>query len=400
MKTCKNCGKEIIGDGTLCEVCAEQMDNVVKNGEEEKKTNTGTKKKNKMKIILPIVGAGVVVLAIVLGIAILVGVLLFSGSSYEKVAEDYIDGLLTPDYVKLHKTTIFDEIKLDEALEGYYNDQDVSVEDIYKCASIEHYGWYEERDNYTDFYNALSEYDKAARDLVGIKYEIVEISYTEMTDEEIADIGYQYGLFQQYYYENYNLDSSYLIDFDKISKGYNAVAVVSIDGTVTTYNVSLVKYEGKWYAADCLSLERIVGQDIFKISVLKEKIPDEVVEDEFLSMRHTAGIFSITCGEVLSKCAPNCEIEIIEYEDGKNEYLSSEKIKALEEKYSTELDNAYFAVASGEILLNPELSYYYSDYQVIIWQLLLFDDEENCLGILYGDYSDDFETCAIILCTQ
>ena len=397
MKTCKKCGKEIMGDAILCEVCAEQTDSAVKN--EEKKTNNG-KKKNKMKIILPIVGVSAVILAFVLVIAIVVGVMLFSGNSYEKVAEDYIEGLLSPDYVKLHKTTIFDEAKLDEALEGYYNDTDVSVEDIYKCASIEHYGWTAEYDNYTDFYNALSEYDKAARDFVGNEYEIVNISYTEMTDEEIEDIGYQYGLFQQYYYDNYNLDSSDLIDFDKISKGYNAVAVISIGGTVTTYNVSLVKYDGKWYAADCLSLERIVGQDIFKISVLKEKIPDEVVEDAFLSMRHTAGIFSITCGEVLSKCAPNCEIEIIEYEDGKNEYLSSEKIKTLEEEYSTELDNAYFAVVSGEILHNPEIPYYYSDYQIITWQLLLFDDDENFVEILSGKISDDFETCAILLCTQ
>ncbi|MBR2952797.1 MAG: zinc ribbon domain-containing protein [Clostridia bacterium] len=385
MKICRNCGKEVAEEFKYCNSCGAEIGN----GTKETENNT-VNVKDKKKFIVPVV---IIVLVIVV-----VGMIAFKNKPYEKVAENYINALLLPDYITYHETTIFDEEEMDKALSGYYNEKNVSVEDIYKCASVEYFGWTDEFENYKDFYNNLSEVDKADRK--DVEYEITEISYTEMTDEEIEDIGYQYGLFQQYYYENYNLDSSDLIDFDKISKGYNAVAVVSVDGTVTTYNVSLVKYDGKWYTADCLSLERIVGQDIFKISILKEKIPDEVVKDKFLSMQHTAGIFSITCREVLSKCAPNCEIEIIEYEDGKNEYLSSEKIKTLEEEYSTELDNAYFAVVSGEILHNPEIPYYYSDYQIITWQLLLFDDDGNFVEILSGKVSDDFETCAILLCTQ
>ena len=85
MKKCEKCGKEIMDDATLCEACAEQTDSAVKN--EEKKTNNG-KKKNKMKIILPIVGVGAVILAIVLAIAIFVGVMLFSGNSNENVTEN------------------------------------------------------------------------------------------------------------------------------------------------------------------------------------------------------------------------------------------------------------------------------------------------------------------------
>ena len=85
VKTCENCGKEIMDDAILCEACAEQTDSAVKN--EEKKTNNG-KKKNKMKIILPIVGVGAVILAIVLAIAIFVGVMLFSGNSNENVTEN------------------------------------------------------------------------------------------------------------------------------------------------------------------------------------------------------------------------------------------------------------------------------------------------------------------------
>ena len=375
MKTCKNCGKEIIGDGTLCEVCAEQMDNVVKNGEEEKKTNNGTKKKNKMKIILPIVGAGVVVLAFVLGITIILGVLLLGGNSYKKVTENYLNALLSSDYITYHETTIFNEEEMDKALSGYYNEKNVSVEDIYKCASVEYFAWTDEFENYEDFYNNLSEVDKASRE--NTEYKIIDIIYTEMTQEEIADVGYQYGLFQQYYTENYNLDDEYVIDFEEITEGYNAVATVLIGQQTTTYNVSVVKYNGEWFAADCMCLERIAGLDIFKISVLKEGISEEKLESAFLSLNYQVTPYSINVGRVIPRCSPDYEMEFLRFDEAKNDMLTQSQIEKIEQSGVWDTDNIYFAVATGTCIYNPNVSDYKSEEQVLMKIMLVFNDDEE-----------------------
>ena len=328
-----------------------------------------------MKIILPIVGAGVVVLAIVLGIAIILGVLLLSGKSYEKVAEDYFNAVLSPDYVTYHETTIFDEEEMDKALAGYYNEKNVSVDDIYKCASVEYFGWTDEFENYKDFYNNLSEVDRTYRE--DAEYEIVDITYTEMTEEEIADVGYQYGLFQQYYAENYNLDDEHLIDFDKISEGYNAVAKVLIGEEEITYNVSVVKYNGKWFAADCLCLERIAGQEIFKISILKEKISDEKLEAALFAIDYRVPPYSINIGRVIPRCSPDYEIEFLEFDEAKNEMLSQAQIEAIEQSDEYDEDNIYFAVVTGTCIYIPDVPDYKSEEQVLMKMLLVFNDNEE-----------------------
>ena len=82
--------------------------------------------------------------------------------------------------------------------------------------------------------------------------------------------------------------------------------------------------------ADCLCLERIVGQEIFNISVLKERISDEKLEEALLAIDYRVTPYSINIGRVLPRCSPDYEIEFLEFDEAKNDMLSQAQVEAIE----------------------------------------------------------------------
>lgn len=108
--------------------------------------------------------------------------------------------------------------------------------------------------------------------------------------------------------------------------------------------------------------------------------------------------FSIKVGEVLDRCCDDFTADYSPYQETKNEYISSEHINQIENgTFKDYLNNSYIVRISGTILYNPEIPYYYSDYQHIITLLLHFDENDNFVGSGYRSISDEFDRCAIML---
>ncbi len=84
MKTCKQCGKELMDEAVVCPQCGCQVDNP---------NNAPAAAKSNKKLIGIIVGAVAVVVAVVIALVLLLG-----GSSYEDALDKYLDALFEGDY--------------------------------------------------------------------------------------------------------------------------------------------------------------------------------------------------------------------------------------------------------------------------------------------------------------
>lgn len=108
--------------------------------------------------------------------------------------------------------------------------------------------------------------------------------------------------------------------------------------------------------------------------------------------------FSIEVGEILDTCCGEISTDYSPYHETKNEIIASENIERIENgQYKEYLNNSYIVRINGTILHNPDIPYYYTDYQHIITLLLHFDENDNYVGLGYREVSKAFDTCAILL---
>lgn len=127
----------------------------------------------------------------------------------------------------------------------------------------------------------------------------------------------------------------------------------------------------------------------------KHVVSDIVLNSCLANMRYYSGPFSITVAELMYSAISGYEVKYYSGEEAiRKGYLSKDSIDK-----SVDLDCLYYAVMSGNVMINPDLPYLtnYEDRAVEAW--MVFDENDNLQN--YGlKLCKNLETCAILLTTS
>ncbi len=387
MKICEKCGKEILENEIGYHNCEAVVENVIV-------SDNKTSQSNKKRVII-------LLACIVVIVGFVVGIFASSGEKYEKVAEEYVESLLTWDIAGTHKKTIFNEEEYDIAF-AQANKKISSVSEMYSLLSKEYFSWEEATDNYEDFYKGLTKNLQSNYAIDTTK--ILSVDSVEMTSADLMMTKSNIKNRETEYNKSYPLSEKAIIDADRITEGYVVNFVVQLGESEENVAVEIVKYDDEWLVAYNMCFKdamNAIGTDTDDIPVLRTKIADAVLKDTLLSLAYSVGgTFSISYEEVLTECALDTNYEFLTFEEGKNEYLTSEEIKYFEDEYAEDIENAYFAVVTGRISQNPEIAHFYTENQEIMCILMWFDEDEKLTGITKKRVCSEFDLCATLLCLQ
>lgn len=389
MKYCEKCGKDCCDTLMFCDSCGAELLDENSNLNKIPETKN-SKKRSIKKILIPVL---CVVLAIII---VAVAVIVPHSKPYEEVAKKYVSAA-TSDLLQCHTYTIYDEQAYDSALVQYSKKLE-SVNDLYLYLSENYFSMGQKTYDYYDFYEAYSKKIIDNTFLSEIKCSVIHS--TEMSEQQLMEEKEIIESYQTSYSEKHPLSSDAIIDTENIEQGYYVVVNTSLGKEEDGFEspVTVLKYNDNWYVTANQCLKELVGDEIYHLDIMKSDIEEYILEAELNKQYYKAGPFSIKYTEVLNECVPDCEIEYFKYEDAKSQYLSEEEITSVEEKYN--LENAYFAVATGCIMNNPDVPYMLSDEKVIFNLLLIFDENDEYNTGLRISECDEFYTCAIILATD
>ena len=127
----------------------------------------------------------------------------------------------------------------------------------------------------------------------------------------------------------------------------------------------------------------------------KRSIPTEVLDENLSNIRYRSSAFSITIGKLVNAAMDGYKIEYLTCDEAISEgYLTEDEIDT-----EVNRDKFYFAIISGETMVNPSVPNMteYEDEAVIAW--MIFDDN-NKMTNSGVNLCDNLQTCAIILMTS
>lgn len=241
---CSKCGNQCPDGIGFCSKCGAPLGGVSEanvNVEPEVVTEqefapvVAPKKVNKKLIII----AGVVAV-----VAIVLGVLLFGGSSAESVAEEYLMADIEGDKETLFNNAIRGaEVTFEEYIENYCKAEDIDPNEYYDELSEDYDA---DIKDYDDYIEAAKESAKEGLiDEFGeYNISIEVISSKEMSNKELKEIK---NMIKSY---NYNDELYGDIDVSKIDEGCTVKFRCKIEGEddkdSAKATVILVKYDGNW----------------------------------------------------------------------------------------------------------------------------------------------------------
>lgn len=211
-------------------------------------------KKSNKKALPIIIGAVVLVIAIICGIIFIPGLL----TSPESVAEKYMIAYFEYDYDAMAKYLPYDiEDAVTDSLNNYCYEYDEDLYEIYSEIEDD-YEYSSYINNTKDIFTAVHSYyvDEWAY-YYGEDYEITSkvLSCTRLTE---YDLNYEVDYFIDDF-EYYDLYYSDYFNEDKVSKGYEVEISAKIKGSEDydsdTFTVIVVKYGSKWCVLDTEPLD-------------------------------------------------------------------------------------------------------------------------------------------------
>ncbi|MBR4099856.1 MAG: hypothetical protein IKK55_02575 [Clostridia bacterium] len=127
----------------------------------------------------------------------------------------------------------------------------------------------------------------------------------------------------------------------------------------------------------------------------KSSIPTEVLDENLSNIRYESNPFSITIAKLVNSAMDGYKIKYLTCDEAIAEgYLNEDEIDA-----EVNRDKFYFAIISGETMVNPSIPNMteHEDEAVIAW--MIFDDNDKMVnsGV---DLCNNLQTCAIILMTS
>lgn len=242
---CKNCGADIPEGVAFCGTCGTPVENTPNQGGvavSEAAVAENNSKNHKIIGIIAVAVAAIIVIALF--------VALFSGGSYEDVAEKFAVSAAKGDVGKAMKLYAYDIGEmLDDMVDKYAENLDVSTKEAYKMFGSRLDA---EISSASDLFKAAGKQAKEEiEDEYGKKFKVTsKIVSTEKLDgselkEMLDDVG-TVGML--------GIDVDEYFNPDKVKKGYEVELEVKIDGKdksdTKTIKVTVVKYKGKWKVID------------------------------------------------------------------------------------------------------------------------------------------------------
>lgn len=134
---------------------------------------------------------------------------------------------------------------------------------------------------------------------------------------------------------------------------------------------------------------------------IKEKhiIPTPVLDKALSESKYYKNPFSISVGKLVNSAMDSYSITYYSGEEAVSKgYLSKSKIDNSID-LDKDLDNLYYAIISGDAMLNPEVPYMTKSEERAVEVWMLFDENDNLLnsGVTL---CRNLQTCAIILMTR
>lgn len=127
----------------------------------------------------------------------------------------------------------------------------------------------------------------------------------------------------------------------------------------------------------------------------KSSIPTSVLDENLSNVRYSSSPFSITVGKLVNSAMDGYKIKYLTCDEAIAEgYLNEDEIDA-----EVNRDKFYFAIISGETMVNPSIPNMteHEDEAVIAWMIFSDDNKMVNSGVTL---CDNLETCAIILMTS
>ena len=127
----------------------------------------------------------------------------------------------------------------------------------------------------------------------------------------------------------------------------------------------------------------------------KHVVPTSVLDNSLSNAKYYSSPFSISVGKLVNSAMDNYKIKYLTGEEAIAEgYLSESDIDS-----SIDIDYLYYAIISGDSMVNPDIPYMteYEEEAVKVW--MLFDENDELLnsGVTL---CSNLQTCAILLMTS
>lgn len=127
----------------------------------------------------------------------------------------------------------------------------------------------------------------------------------------------------------------------------------------------------------------------------KHIVPTSVLDNALSNAKYYSSPFSISVGKLVNSAMDNYEIEYLTGEEAiSNGYLSEDEIDS-----SVNIDNLYYAIISGDYMVNPDIPYMteYEEEAVKVW--MIFDENDKLLssGVTL---CNNLQTCAFLIMTS
>ena len=121
-------------------------------------------------------------------------------------------------------------------------------------------------------------------------------------------------------------------------------------------------------------------------------VPTSVLDEALSSSRYHSSAFSISVGQLVNAAMDNYKVQYLSGEEALSKgYITDNQIDS-----SVDVNYLYYAIISGDTMMNPELPYLtnYENEAVKVW--MIFDDRDQLVnsGVTL---CSNLQTCAILI---
>lgn len=124
-------------------------------------------------------------------------------------------------------------------------------------------------------------------------------------------------------------------------------------------------------------------------------IPNDVLDDALSNIKYYSNPFSITLGKLINTAMGGYDIQYLTGEEAiAQEYLSEDELGD-----SVDLSYVYYAIISGDVMLNPDIPYMTNYEEEAIKGWMVFDKNDQLQGYSIT-LCYDLQTCAFLIMTD
>lgn len=143
----------------------------------------------------------------------------------------------------------------------------------------------------------------------------------------------------------------------------------------------------------CINCDHTYTEPIAKLE--KHVVPTSVLDKALSNSKYSSGIFSMSIGELVNSAVDNYEIKYLTGEEAiEKGYINENDIND-----SVDIDYLYYAIVSGDCMINPDIPYMTNHEEEAVKVWMIFDENDKLLnsGVTL---CSNLQTCAILLMTS